>query len=421
MKTDSNGAMTWWQTYHKSSYANPVTLVQTTDGGYALAGINREDSGFVSLVKTDGNGGFALAGTTNDGTGLDGGEDVYLMKIAENGTEEWQLIFDEILDEEWATDLIQTVDGEFVFTGYVGSRVGLVKTDRNGLMIWNHIYGRSGEDVARAVIQTVDEGFVIAGSTSSLETGNSDAWLIKTDENGMIEWNRTYGGLEDDGAETIIQTADEGFVFAGFTRSYGAGDSGAWLIKTDKNGIIEWNQTYGGELDEKVLRLYQLTNGNYAMLGYYGQYWVGGMCDTGPCWHEDLVDNAWLLITDENGLFQQEFIYEIPEKVRFHDFTWSDDSIRIGGVGENSLFLLKIDLSGVYQWNTTSQVDETLIFTSDGGFVLGGRSDYDGQYYLIKMDSNGLTQWELTSPTRIIGDSSIIQTTDGGYTLAGGV
>ncbi|MHA1979316.1 MAG: hypothetical protein ACW98I_20615, partial [Candidatus Hodarchaeales archaeon] len=482
MKTDSNGVMTWWQTYHESSWSNPVTLVQTTDGGFALAGINRGDSGFVSLVKTDGNGdmkwsqtysdllgnyhhdlflvqtadrGLALAGTTNDGTGLvDGGEDVYLMKIAENGTEEWQLIFDGTFDEEWATDLIQTVDGEFVFTGYVGSRVGLVKTDGNGLMIWSHIYGRSGEDVAKDVIQTVDGGFVIAGSTSSQGTGNSDAWLIKTDENGVIEWTQTYGGLEDDGAEAIIQTTDEGFALAGFTRSYGAGDSDAWLIKTDKNGIIEWNQSYGEELDDKALHLYQLTNGSILLLGYFGQYWNNADCGRGGCSHWDVYDDTWLLITDETGLLQQEFKYKHPGKVRFHDLMLTENSINIVGtsfwqtdpldgnsnIGQDALFLLRMNQSGLFSlWNKSlPSLSYTLtpeaymsggesrwvgvampIFTTDGEFILSGQFDFG--HSLMKINANGVTQWELTSPMRIIGDSSIIQTTDGGYTLAGGV
>jgi hypothetical protein len=475
MKTDSHGTMTWWQTYHESSWANPVTLVQTADGGFALAGINGDSyPGFVSLVKTNRNGemawnqnfyglpgdyyhdlflvqttdlGFTIAGTMND--------DVYLMKLAENGTKEWKRIFDGTNDEDWATDLIQTNDGGFVFTGYVDSQVGLVKTDGDGGLIWNHTYGESKDDELKAVIQTVDGGFVIVGSTGSQGADNSEAWLIKTDENGLVEWTQTYGGMEDDGAEAIIQTADEGFALAGFTRSYGAGNSDAWLIKTDKNGIVEWNQSYGGELDDKALHLYQLPNGNFALLGYYGHYLVTSYNSWTGCEEAEIYDDAWLLITDENGLLHQEFIYELPEDIQFHDLSWSiEDGIRIGGTfadeaGQDTMFLLKGNGSGVFQWNKTlthlehtrywaQGIDEywwdslypkplvDLIFTTDGGLILSGgfSDDTSPPYYhqsLMKMDSNGSIQWIANLTVSNIADISIIQLADGGYALAGGV
>ncbi|MFX0052052.1 MAG: hypothetical protein ACFE8U_12285 [Candidatus Hermodarchaeota archaeon] len=481
MKTDSNGAMTWWRIYHRSEYGERITLVQTTDGGFTLAGINHDYAhpGFVSLVKTNSNGdmewsqtyfdlpggysggnlyhdlflvqttdkGFALAGIMNG--------DVYLMKLAENGTEEWKRFFDGTVDEEWATDLIQTNDGGFVFTEYVDSQVGLVKTDKNGVLIWNHTYGRSEEDRAKAVIQTVDGGFVIAGSTSSQDADSSDAWLIKTNVNGVVEWNRTYGGMEDDGAEAIIQTVDEGFALAGFTRSYGVGNSDAWLIKTDKNGIPEWNQSYGGVLDDKALHLYRLSNGNFALLGYYGQYVYTGYEAFVGCDTTEIYDDAWMLITDETGLLHQEFIYELPEDIQFHDLSWSiEDGIRIGGTftdgpDQDTIFLLKMNGNGVFQWNKTLThlehlkywvrgLDEywwdlyvpkpmvDLIFTTDGGFILsGGFSDGTSPPYyhqsLMKMDSNGSIQWITNLTVSNIADISIIQLADGGYALAGGV
>jgi hypothetical protein len=329
-------------------------------------------------------------------------------------------------------------------------------------MIWNHTYGRSKGDMTKAVIQTADDGFVIVGATSLQGTGNMDAWLLKTDQNGVVEWNQTYGGIEDDGAEAIIQTVDEGFALAGFTRSYGVGNSDAWLIKTDRNGTVEWNHSYGGELDDNALHLYQLANGSFALLGYHGQHYERGA--HGGCAHADMFDNAWLLITDENGLVQKEFIYELPGKVRFHDLSWSpDDGLLIGGtsssqldpktdwwslVGQDLMFVLRINESGLYQWNkplpplmsirilpkdnSYTEYSDTewylwpevplvdLVFTSDGGFILSGQF-YFG-HLLMKMDANGVTQWMVNSTTVFItGDSIIRQLADGGYALSGGV
>ncbi|MHA2328703.1 MAG: hypothetical protein ACXACR_09295 [Candidatus Hodarchaeales archaeon] len=492
IKTDSNGAMEWDKSYGGGMEWDMTygggrldSLVQTEDSGFALTGSTNSvatDSENVWLVKTNNIGvmewnktyggtdddgavaifqtsdrGFAIAGSTttihyypeSNFWGFETEADAWLMKTDESGNEEWMRAFDGTGDEEWANDLIQTVDGGFVFTGRVGSQdicrmdAWLVKTDGNGIMQWNQTYGGTEEDCTEAVLQTTGGGFVLAGSTSSQGAGKSDAWLIKTDRYGMMEWNQTYGGTEEDGAEAIIQTADGGYALAGFTRSRGAEDSDAWLIKTDRNGTVEWNQTYGEDLDDKAFTLFQLANGSFVLFGYFGHHLEEGRCLMGE-YHSDTFDHAWLLVTDKNGVLNQNFIYERPENVKFHDLVISsDDGIVIAGIstskmdpssnwwntiGQNSVFYLRMDETGVYQWNKTMtsafQMGD-LIFTTDGGIILTGFIDvHDGINYqsLVKMDSNGLVQWTSNYTVEIIDiNTIIIQTADGGYALAGGV
>jgi hypothetical protein len=435
VKTDNVGVMEWNKTYGGTDDDGVVTVLQTSDGGFAIAGSTTTTHYYENVTIPE----IPVRQTEAD---------AWLMKTNKNGKEEWMRAFDATGDEEWANDLIQTVDEGLVFTGRVGSQdIGksdawLVKTDGNGVMQWNQTYGGTEEDCTEAVVQTIGGGFVMAGSTSSQGAGKSDAWLIKTDRNGMMEWNQTYGGTEEDGAKAIIQTADGGYALAGFTRSHGDGNSDAWLIKTDRKGAVEWNQTYGEDLDDKAFALFQLPNGSFVLHGYFGQHLKEGLCLMGG-YHIDTFDHAWLLVTDKNGVLKQNFIYEQPANVRFHDLIRSPDGgIIIAGIstskldpstwgdpiGQNSVFCLRMDNTGVYQWNKTLtnvfQMGD-LHYTTDGGIILTGYIHVvDGISYrsLVKMDSNGLVQWTSNYTAEFIGiNTLIIQTADGGYALAGGV
>jgi len=104
--------------------------------------------------------------------------------------------------------------------------------------MWSQTYGGPEGDSAGAMVQTSDGGYAIAGYTESFGAGGFDFWLVKVDSSGNVQWNQTYGGSESDWAEAMIQTSDGGYAIAGYTWSFGAGVSDAWLIKTDEAGVI---------------------------------------------------------------------------------------------------------------------------------------------------------------------------------------
>jgi hypothetical protein len=190
---------------------------------------------------------------------------------------------------EEAFALVQTVDGGYALAGRTGSSVvgpydsWLVKTDADGNMQWNRTYGGTNWEEAWALVQTVDGGYALAGADSG------DFWLVKTEANGNAQWNQTYGGTSPDGAYALVQTADGGYALAGFTMSFGAGYMDFWLVKTDASGNALWSITYGGTGYDLAFALVQTSDGGYALAGGIGSF--------AP------TDDFWLVKTDvESGL-----------------------------------------------------------------------------------------------------------------------
>ena len=272
VKTDSNGSKEWDKTFggYGSDLADSVQ--QTTDGGFILAGY-----------------------TTSYGAGF---LDAWLVKTDANGSKEWDKIFGDT-HNDWVWSVQQTVDGGFILAGYTTLEKGtsldddfwLVKTDANGNREWEKTFGGTESSYARAVQQTADGGYILAGVTHSYGAGSGDVWLVKTDSNGIKEWDKTFGGTNYDDAWAIQQTAGGGFILAGHTDSYGAGFLDAWLVKTDSNGTEQWNKTFGGWLRDSAYSVQQTSDGSYILAGETESYGAGSF-------------DAWLLKTDSNGTEQ---------------------------------------------------------------------------------------------------------------------
>jgi hypothetical protein len=137
-----------------------------------------------------------------------------------------------------ATSLVETSDGGFALAGQISGVNGfdflLIKTDFSGNMEWNHTFGGIGWDQAYSLVETSDGGFALAGRTFSFGAGSYDAWLVKTDANGNMEWNQTYGGSDWDEAQSLVVTSDGGYALAGTK------NDDFWLVKTDEYGVPEF-------------------------------------------------------------------------------------------------------------------------------------------------------------------------------------
>jgi predicted secreted protein len=324
------------------------------------------------VIQTD-DGGYALAGSTNS-FGV-GGADLWIVKTDSSGNMDWNKTYGGPNDEI-ASAIMQTEDGGFVIAGMTSSfgaggfDYWLVKTDSQGNMQWNKTYGGAQDDFAISVIKTSDSGYALAGWTNSFGAGGEDLWLVKTDSSGNMMWNRTYGGQFDDEAHALIQTGDGGYAIAGDT-SFANGNEDAWLVKTDSNGIMQWNQTYGGAKLDTILSIVQLSDGTYALAGYTLSFGEG-------------LSNAWLLKTDSSG-----------------NILWNKT---YGGTYDNHAY--------------------SMMHTSDGGFILAGDTktsiDAPSNYLVIKTDSSGNMEWERANGASTDNVAySIIQSSDNGFVLVG--
>ncbi len=303
IKTDEKGSMEWDKTFGGKDGDGGLSVLQTNDGGYIIAGYTTLNEAWdVWLIKTDSNGNEQWSNTfggkdyekgmsiqeTNDGGYIvtgdtssygDGNSDIWLIKTDSGGNEEWNRTYGGV-GADSGFSVQQTIDEGYIITGYMESLIGtfdvcLIKTDENGSMEWDKIFGGMNNDVGGSVQQTKDEGYIIAGKTCSYSSG-SDIWLIKTDSDGKEEWNKTFGetGKNDEGS-SVQQTTDNGYIVTGYTMSYGAVSSDVWLIKTDSDGKEEWNKKFGGADNDDGASVQQTSDGGYIITGYTMSFGAG--------------------------------------------------------------------------------------------------------------------------------------------------
>lgn len=222
LRLNQDGNVLWNRTYSEdagSEFRNVLSL----DSGFLLVGNVFLPSGKVEgyVVKID------KAGTPQWNVTLQAREGVNKLFSASNTEQDFVLV-----------GLSESAD-----TG--NSSVWLVKIDADGKVVWNRIYAGLGEAAGRAVTQTQDSSLMVAGYTDSAGNGNYDFLVLKVDLDGNVLWNRTYGGQQSDKAYAIAAAAN-GCVVAGDTRSKGAGDSDAYVIRIDLDGKLQWEQAVGG-------------------------------------------------------------------------------------------------------------------------------------------------------------------------------
>jgi hypothetical protein len=175
---------------------------------------------------------------------------------------------------------MQTSDGGYVLAGFIMNGTypdaWLIKTDASGNEQWNSTFGGISTDITNSVEQTNDGGYILAGSTASYGAGQDDAWLIRTDAKGNEMWNKTFGGMFYDYARSVHQTQDDGYILAGSTKSYGAIED-AWLIKTNASGNMQWSKIIGGAKGDSAYSLQLTQDSGYILAGYTASYGAGSV------------------------------------------------------------------------------------------------------------------------------------------------
>jgi uncharacterized delta-60 repeat protein len=334
--------------------------------------------------------------------------------------------------DDVASSIIQSSDGGYVVAGYTqsfgagGWDFYVVKLDSSGNVIWTKTIGGGSDDVARSIIQSSDGGYVVAGWTNSFGAGGWDFYVVKLDSSGNVVWTKTIGGIGDDQAWSIIQSSDGGYVVAGNTSSFGAGGWDFYVVKLDANGNVVWTKTIGGTgSQDEAWSIIQSSDGGYVVAGWSDSFGAG-------------LRDFYVVKLDANGNVVWSKTIGGSYGDGAHSIIQSSDggyivagSTETFGAGGWEMYIVKLNSSGNVQWTKTiggpAFFDDALsiIHSSDGGYVVAGYTNSFGaggsDFFVVKLDSSGNVVWAKTiggSDDEAWGDS-IVQSSDGGYVVAG--
>ncbi len=372
----------------------------------ALGGTNSDIAR--SIQKTT-DGGYIVTGesSSNDGdvTGNHGNFDYWIIKLTSMGIIQWQKTLGGTVDED-AYSIQQTADGGYIIAGFTSSINGdvsgnhgnndywIVKLSSTGNIEWQKTLGGTGLDIAQSIRQTADEGYIVAGCTQSNDGdvagnhGSYDYWIVKLSNTGSIQWQKTLGGAGNDYAYSIEQTADEGYIVAGYTSSNNGDVTGFhgfedyWVVKLTSTGTIEWQKTLGGTGFDQAYSIKQTADGGYVIAGYSDSY------------DGDVTGNHgydyWIVKLTSTGIIE-----------------WQKT---IGGTGTDYARSVEQTTDGGY---IVAGYAESI-----NGDVTGNHGSYD--YWVIRLSNTGVIQWQKTlGGNGVDFANSIQQTTDGGYIVAG--
>ena len=381
---------------------------------------------------------------------------------------------------EFLNTIDQTSDGGYIMGGYTDSNIGgdksenswgvedywIVKMDNAGNIVWENTVGGGNYDKLYAVEETPDGGYIVGGQSlsgggwgdkSESNKGGYDYWIVKLDEDGVVEWDRSYGGLGNDQLYNVQPTSDGGYLIAGTSDSGISGDktenrvgnSDYWVIKTDASGNIIWQNDIGGLMFDNVYSAYETADGGYILggtstsgisgdktAGNYGvvDYWIVKLNSAGTVvWDKTiggtLNDYLYAVIPtadggsiacgmSESGLTGNKtdntnglYDYWVVKLDNSGNITWQNS---IGGTGNDYAFVNAIDQ------------------TSDGGYAIAGYSQSlisgdkteantgSWDYWILKINSTGSILWQ-TVLGGVSGDyaNAISATTDGGFIVGG--
>jgi hypothetical protein len=281
IRTDSNGNKQWDKDFGGSDKDDLISLEVTADGGFIL-------------------GGYSRSGISGDKSQASQGEyDYWMVKTNSNGNKQWDARFGGSAND-FLTVIHQTTDGGYILGGYTVSdvdgdvtqaKVGqedywIVKTDAGGVKQWDKRFGGTNEDNLQSLVQTVDGGYLLAGASYSgangdktqTSKGSADFWVVKTDSNGVKQWDKSYGGDTIDYCNAVIATTDNGFLLGGYSFSEiggdksqrSRGDQDYWVVKIDASGTLQWEKTFGGIFGgyEILTTLLQCFDGGFLLTGY---------------------------------------------------------------------------------------------------------------------------------------------------------
>ncbi|MFZ1635759.1 MAG: hypothetical protein WAT43_17870, partial [Chitinophagales bacterium] len=393
-------------------------------------------------------------------------------------------------DYEYLYAVEQTTDGGYILGGESRSELNGDKTEVNvgstsscdywvvkisltGSIEWQNTIGGTGQDHLYSIKQTSDGGYILGGNSTSGINGDKtesnfggsfygDYWVIKLNSAGIIEWQNTIGGPDEDKLKSIIQTNDGGYLLGGFSESGVGGDKTEpsnglddfWIIKLNSAGSIEWQNTIGGSGDDQVSVVLQNNDGNFIAAGHsisgisgdktegvvggtvYADYWIVELNNVGDLiWQKTIGGSS----TDRLKSIKQT----LDGGYIMGGYSTSSISANKSesNYGYGDYWIIKLNVLREIEWENTiggTDIEELseLEQTTDGGYILAGSSEspigfdktemnfgptnHADDYWIVKLDADGTVMWDNT----IGGNKSdylhaIAETVDGGFILAG--
>lgn len=304
LKFDSQSNLQWQKTYGGTNDDRGNSIIQTTDGGYAILGFSKSNNGDVTQ-----NNGF---------------NDFWASKLNSTGDIIWQKNFG-FSGSDTGISIIQTRDDGFLLSGsldvsassgqgnsktlktkHAGGDYWVIKLDNAGNKEWSKFYGGSFTDTPNDAIQTQDNGYIIVGSSDSNDidiTKNKssyDFWIIKISETGTLIWEQSFGGDEIDEAYAITNSGDGNYVIVGDTRSTSLditnnnGAADLWLIKITPNGNLLWQKTFGGISFDSGRSIFKTQDNGFLISG-------NSRSTNGNLTNNNGQNDAWILKVDNNA------------------------------------------------------------------------------------------------------------------------
>lgn len=350
------------KSYGGTDYDHGNSLIQTSDSGYAVVGNTRSWGA--------------------------GNYDILVFKTDASGNTQWARTFGGASSDD-AYGVVQAADGGYVICGSWNKSVMsstdilFFKLDASGALVWAKQMGGSNEDQAMSVIGTTDGGYALAGVTQSYGAGGQDFIILKTDASGSVTWARTFGGASTDGAWSIAQTSDGGYLVGGWANSFGAGQSDMMVIKLDNSGAFVWARTLGGTNYDYAFSVAEATDGNYLVAGRTNSFYA---------------DTSEFIVTklDPSGNILWARICGRGSGYPALSMTRTNDGgcAITGRTSSSVLFVAKLDASGNLDWARTGPATDGwgIVQTSDRGYAMsgyrfGGAGNNDA--IIFRLDANG--------------------------------
>jgi gliding motility-associated-like protein len=359
-------AIVWQKCYGSFNGDYTQTIRPTSDGGYIVAGYTESNGGdvvgyhgnlyindiWILKLKADGSiewqkclggdymetgadirqtpdGGYIVAGTGSSKncsiTGNHGGLDYWVVKLDSKGDIKWQKMLGGSANE-YAYSIDITNDGGYVVTGETESNDGdvkgnhglrdywVVKLDGNGILQWQKCLGGSKDEESYSIRATNDGGCIVAGYTESSDGdvttnyGKRDYWVAKLNNTGNLQWQKSLGGSEFDGAWSVQLTPDGGYIVAGYSSSndgnvsgnhngLGPGDQDFWVVKLGSDGTLQWQKCYGGDKNEIAYYIQTTSDGGYLVAGSSESSNGDLSCNAG-------ITDMWVIKINSTGILE---------------------------------------------------------------------------------------------------------------------